>query len=256
MIKLDKNAYCLSCNINRFHHLQKWFHSVGLQPPVLFPGVILNNGPQACLLGHISIVMMARCLNLPYYIVYEDDAYPRPDVIDKFNIALQELNETDPNWGMFIIGRSGETSCWDSNIDAFWSLYKTDKERNSLPSKAKFIGNHLLSIPKNSNGSHSYIVRNWCYNEWLRSLINNNYSDIAMGQTNFKINRVYWTKELLFCQKQIDNKCMTNLGNYQGDSLYIYPYNYNVNYMGVATITKIPPNGFVEDLLLVNNLST
>lgn len=247
MIKLDENAYCLSCNLNRFHYLQKCFDVVGLQSPKLFPGVIVKNGAQGCLLGHIGIVMMARCMNLPYVVVYEDDAYPCLDVVSKFNSLIEELDTIDSNWGMLAIGRSGETSCWDGPIEKFWTTYRSDTSRNSLKSKVSYIGKNFISIPKNSNGSHSYIVRNWCYNEWLYSLLKNKYSDIAMAQCNFKKNKVYWTKELLFATKQIDNKCMTYLKNLNGS--FIYPYNYNKNYTGVAHVSKIPPVGFVDELV-------
>jgi hypothetical protein len=247
MIKLDENAYCLSCNLNRFHYLQKCFESVGLKPPTLFPGAILNDGASGCLIGHISIVMMARSLNLPYIVVYEDDAYPRKDVIHKFNLLVNELDSIDPNWGMLSIGRSGEISGWDGNTQDFWIKYKTDEDRNCLKSKVVDMGN-FLSIPKNSNGSHSYIVRNWCYNEWLYSLTRNRYSDIAMAQCNFTKNKVYWTKELLFTTKQIDNKCMTNL--FVDEVSFIYPYNYNKDYSGAAHISTEPPKGFVFELVV------
>jgi len=248
-VKLDENAFCLSCNLNRFHYLQECFESVGLKSPTLFPGVIHHDGAKGCILGHISMVMMARCLNLPYLVVYEDDAYPRPDVIDKFEIIVNELDSIDPKWGMLALGRSGETSCWDRRIEDFWNVYRTDKQRNSLPSKVTFIGKNLISIPKNSNGSHAYIVKNWCYNEWLNSLAQNTYSDIAMAQCNFYKNKVYWCKELLFATKQIDNKCMTNLNGNTNRNLFIYPYNYNKNFMGVAHISEIPPVGFVLELV-------
>ena len=248
MIKLDENAYCLSCNLDRFHYLQKCFERVGLNPPTLFPGAIMKNGSSGCLIGHLSIVMMARCLNLPYLVVYEDDAYPRLDVIEKFNSIISELNSIDPNWGMLATGRSGETSCWNNNPELFWVTYKTDKERNSLKSNTIQIGKNFLSIPRNSNGSHAYIVRNWCYNEWMYSLLHNKYSDIAMAQCNFIKNKVYWTKELLFTTKQIDSKCMTNLKG-MNKSAFIYPYNYNKDFSGVAHITYTPPVGFVDELV-------
>lgn len=247
-IELDRNAFCLSCNLDRFHYLQKCFDVVGLKSPTLFPGVITQNGAQGCILGHISLVMMARCANLPYFIVYEDDAYPRPDVIVKFYELYEKLKEIDPNWGIICLGRNGEFSSWNGKPEAFWSTNRTDKERNNHKSQVTKIGEDFLSIPRNCNGSHAYIVNRSCYNEWLKSLLNNRYSDLALGQNNFSKHKVYWTKELLFCQKQIDEKCMTKF-NGSGIGTYIYPYNYNEDYSGCVHVTRTPPLGFVDELV-------
>ena len=247
-IKLDDNAFCLSCNLNRFHYLQDCFDKVGLKPPTLFPGAILKNGAVGCLLGHISLVMMARCLNLPYIVVYEDDAFPRPDVIKKFEIALEELQLENPYWGMLSLGRTGETSWWKGDTEDFWKNLNNRRNFKHKDSNVINVSDNIITIPKNPSGSHAYIVRNYCYNEWLWSLTNNSYSDIAMGQCNFKKNKVYWTKELLFCQKQIDKKCMTQLHNMH-DVSYMYPVDYNSGlYTGYYKLTDIPPEGFTNEL--------
>lgn len=248
-IELDKNAFCLSCNLERFHYLQKCFDAVGLKSPSLFPGAVTKIGAQGCILGHLSMVMMARCLNLPYLVVYEDDAYPRPDVVTKFDLLINKLETIDFNWGILVLGRNGEFSAWNNTPELFWSMNRTDAERNSHKSLATIIEDDFISIPRNSNGSHAYIVNRCCYNEWLRSLLNNRYSDLALGQNNFKYHKVYWTKELLFCQKQIDEKCMTKFNNMSGIGTYIYPYNYNRDFSGSVYISKQPPDGFVDDLL-------
>lgn len=252
-IDLNKNSFCLTCNISRYKYLCDCFKVVGLQPPKLFPGIHHPvSGAEGCKIGHMSIIMLARCLCLPYTVVFEDDAYPRKDVIDKFNVLLKELDSIDPNWGMMNLGRSGEISFWDKDTELFWAFNRTDSVRNSYKSRVKLVGNGFISIPKNSNGSHAYVIKKECYNEWLHSLALNKYSDIAMGQKNFTKHKVYWTKEMLFTTKQIDNNCMTSLGSSAPNkrmNLFIYPYNYNKNYMGVASIFKEPPKGFVEELV-------
>lgn len=250
-ITLNKYSFCLTCNIDRYNYLVNCFKSIGLTPPRIFPGIHHPySGPEGCKLGHIGMIMLARCLGLPYIVVFEDDAYPRADVQEKFNEFIKELNETDPNWGMLVIGRTGEISCWDGNPEEFWGRYQTDQQRNSLKSKVNVISDNIISIPKNPNGSHAIVIRKNCYNEWLHSLVKNKYSDIALGQCNFSKNKVYWTKELLFCQKQIDKKCMTYLEDKKDNQdLFLYPYNYNKDFSGVVSIFSEPPKGFVRELV-------
>lgn len=249
MIDLNKNSFCLTCNINRYRYLCKSFNAVGLESPKLFPGVHHPiSGQTGCILGHIGIIMLARCLYLPYVIVFEDDAYPRQDVIEKFNEVIRILDDYDPDWGMLSLGRNGELSFWDKPPELFWTLSKRNFELRSK-SKVKIINNYLINIPKNPNGSHAYVIKKNCYNEWLHSLCLNKFADIAMGSCNFHNNRIYWTKELLFVQKQIDKNCMTQLGKINKDThLFIYPDNYNKDYTGIAEIFNEPPNGFVKEL--------
>lgn len=250
-IKLDKYSFCLTCNINRYNYLSKCFNALNMDAPRIFPGIHHPySGPEGCKLGHIGMIMLARCLGLPYIVVYEDDAYPRPDCKIKLENYLNDLNKIDSDWGILVIGRTGEISCWDKNPDDFWSTYITDQQRNSLPSKVKMLSDNIITIPKNPNGSHAIIIRKNCYNEWLHSLVKNKYSDIALGQCNFTKNHVYWTKELIFCQKQIDKKCMTYLeGKPENQDLFLYPYNYNKDYTGCVSIFTEPPKGFVKELV-------
>ena len=246
-IKLDENAFCLSCNLDRFHYLQKCFESVGLNPPRLFPGMIHPvAGYKGCTLGHQGMIMMARCLNLKYIVIYEDDAYPRPDVIKKFNEIMDELETI--NWQILVLGRNGEFSGFDGKSEDFWRFYKTDIERNSLKSIAKDVTIRTIDIPRNPNGSHAYIIKREAYNEWLKILTTHQFVDISLGSQNWSKNRILWTKELLFVQKQIDKKCMTKFHPSMGIS-YIYPYTYNNNYCGCTSIFSEPPKGFVKELV-------
>lgn len=246
-IKLDENAFCLSCNLDRYHYLQKCFTAVGLRYPQLFPGVIHPTaGYKGCTLGHQGLMMMGRCLNLPYMVIYEDDAYPRPDVISKFNEIMDELENI--NWQVLVLGRNGEFSGFDGKSEDFWRLYKTAEERNSLKSIAQDVTLRTIDIPRNPNGSHAYIIKRQAYNEWLNILTSHQFVDISLGSLNWKKNRILWTKELLFVQKQIDKKCMTKL-KVDFDVSYIYPYTYNKNYRGCTTIFKDPPAGFVRELV-------
>lgn len=250
-IKLDKYSFCLSCNFDRYLYLSRCFNKVGLKQPRLHVGVMHRKyGHIGCSLGHISLIMMARTLNLPYCVVFEDDAYPRPDVTSKFDSISNELEDNHIHWDILSLGRNGEISGFDDpDIEKFWYTYKTDQQRNSLSSKVKNITSNVISIPKNPNGSHAYVIKKSAYSEWIDILTHNNFVDICMGSDNFKNNTILWTKELLFCQKQIDNKCMTNINSTDGNNcVYLYPYNYNINYSGCVSIHKEPPKGFVDNL--------
>ncbi len=248
-IKLDKYAFCITCNLNRYKYLAKCFQTVGLEQPRIFPGVRHQNGNDGCRLSHMGLMMLARTCNLPYIVVYEDDAYPRRDVIEKFNDILNDLNDHHISWNMLSLGRNGEVSGYSQPIETFWSKYKTNKERNNLPSNVRYVTDKIIDIPRNPNGSHAYIVKKECFNEWLYILTYGKFADICMGSLNFTKNRILWTKELLFCQKQIDNNCMTNISNFQNHK-FIYPYNYNKDFSGVCNVFDDPPNGFDREIII------
>lgn len=253
MYRLDENAFCLSCNLFRYKYLSECFKKVGLKPPRLFPGVVHpKSGAKGCTLGHISMIMMARSLNLPYITVYEDDAYPRPDVINKFNSIIHEL-DGNVEWDILSLGRNGEFSGYTGDPEKFWILYKTDSARNSLKSKVSEVTISTIDIPQNPNGSHAYVIKKSAYTEWIKILLKYPFVDIAMGSNHWEKHRILWTRELLFVQKQIDKKCMTYLGN--NDTAYLYPYNYNKNCSGCCCIFKNPPIGFDPELLDENTLS-
>lgn len=249
-IKLDKYAFCITCNLNRYKYFAKCFQSVGLEQPRIFPGIRhQQKGYEGCRLSHMGLMMMARTCNFPYIVIYEDDAYPRKNVIEKFNDILNDLNNHHISWNMLSLGRNGEFSGHIGDPELFWVKYKTTKKRNSLHSNAKNVTDKIIDIPRNPNGSHAYIVKRECFNEWLYILTYGKFVDICMGSSNFTKNRILWTKELLFCQKQIDNNSMTVTNSNLQNPKFIYPYNYNRDFSGVCNIFNDPPIGFDKEIV-------
>ena len=94
---LFSNAFVLSIDNSRIELIKKifWYHQ--LKFPKVFNGYT-NNGldflfygyqpdkqrlyanAYNCSLGHTAIIKMAKCLDLPYVLVLEDDAYPCKDI--------------------------------------------------------------------------------------------------------------------------------------------------------------------------------
>lgn len=43
----------------------------------------IYSGALNCSLGHLAIIKMAKCLDLPFVVIFEDDAYPCIDIKTK-----------------------------------------------------------------------------------------------------------------------------------------------------------------------------
>jgi GR25 family glycosyltransferase involved in LPS biosynthesis len=191
-----QNIYSLSINDDRYNYQCEIFKSRGLPIPFKYKGFKnCEKKEKCCLFGHMSIIMMARCLNFPYVFIVEDDAYPRKDVVDRLNFYIQNKPY---NCGILVVGRNGESG----NITQY------DKDY------------HI--VHQRPFGAHSYIVYKECYDSLLKSMENVRIADIALKCDNFKDYIPYWTNDNLFIQKNIDNNCMSkHLVDKYGN--YFYP---------------------------------
>lgn len=217
---LSKNSYCISINDKRYDYLCKNFEFVGLPPPVLYEGVRWQNGSnRGCVLGHICVLMMAKCLRLPYVIIYEDDAYPRPDALWMF----EKIQNYIPNdCGLLKLGSS--------------SIRGDHVKINDLVFQA---------TEGTAFGSHAYIIRYELYDSLIEAMEDCNVPDAAMSEKYYK-NCKYkpyglYLNSMIFIQKNLD---YDNLISHQGGERYWYPSATKL----FGCTSGLPPTGFSHKL--------
>jgi len=190
-----ENFYCLTINDQRYYELCDNFSKYGLPRPIRFEGLYNPDKlERCCLFGHMCLIMMARCLDLPYIFIFEDDAYPRKDVVKKLEYYIENRPS---DCGVLVVGRNGEAG----------EIIKR--------------GDYHIVMHR-PFGAHAYCVYKSAYTELLDSMEKTRIADIALKGENFKETKPYWTNEYLFIQKNIDSNCMSqNLVNKYGK--YFYP---------------------------------
>lgn len=195
---LDTHSICMSINPKRFNYLCENFKAVGLNPPKLFQGVRWNRGSNTgCVLAHITILNMCKLLHIPYVVIYEDDAYPRPDIKQKW---AEILNMMPDNCGLLKLGNSS---------------YRGD-----------YVSVNSCMYRMNSGtafGSHAYIVRNELYNTLIQKMVDLNVPDVAMNleyYTGYYKPYVLNMEYHLFIQKNIN---IDNIIAQKGGQRYWYP---------------------------------
>ena len=163
--------------------------------------------------------MMARCLKLPYVIIYEDDAYPRPDVLWMF----EKIRNYIPNdCGILKIGSS------------------------SIRGEHTKINQYVFqSTEGTSFGSHAYIVRYELYNKLIENIEYCNIPDGAMSEKYYK-NCKYkpyglYLNSMLFIQKNLD---CDNIISKKGGERYWYPHPTKFH----GQTSGLPPKGFDHKL--------
>lgn len=108
-ITLDKNAFVITCNEKRYEMFVKIFNYYNIPLPIKFWGcqakfnykvssirrLKVERGHCGCLFSHYSLYKIAQALDLPYLIVFEDDAFPRKNILEYFDKSIKNLPE---NW--------------------------------------------------------------------------------------------------------------------------------------------------------------
>ncbi len=217
---LGKFSFCMTINPKRFAYMCRNFDAVGVRPPVKFECVRWGNGSNmGCVLGHLAILRMAKELNLPYCIVYEDDAYPRPDILWKWE---QIQNYIPPDCGLLKLGNSSYRG----------EFIKLNSAVGFMKSGVAF-------------GSHAYIIRNEMYDELIENMMYVKIPDGAMSMEHYLKSRykpyVLTFEAMLFIQKNIS---VDNIISVKGGQRYWYPH--PVKNFGCTS--GIPPKNFVDKL--------
>lgn len=92
---LLKNSFFITVDDERAREFATIFTSaIGICPRRLdgfSDGDLCNS--RRCELGHISIIRMAKALRLPHVTIFEDDAYPMEDAINRMERLLKDIPE-------------------------------------------------------------------------------------------------------------------------------------------------------------------
>lgn len=214
------NFFCITINDNRYNYICQTFDKYNLPIPVKFEGLRYEpSNVLGCLYSHMSLLMMCRCLGCEYYVCFEDDAYPRRDAREKVEFYIEHKPK---DCGILVLGENGE-----------WGKIDWTQDKN------------YFTVVERPFGAHAYIVYKPAYDELLMSFERTRIADIALRGKNFKTIKPYWTKDLIFVQKNIDENYMTN--QQRGNSLkgikYFYPDVSHGNKLGVFSEK---PNDFFD----------
>lgn len=222
--QLLSNSFVLSIDNARIELLKKIFDYHKLRSPRVFNGYAnsdlkplfsgnINDKQQLlanaynCSLGHTAIIKMAKCLDLPYVLVFEDDAYPCKDICQQLEINLKNLPD---DIECLILG---------------WSW---------LARNEKKISNTLTQLHCDEHGSHAYVIFKKGYDKYL-SLYSSNPkipSDLILTKfTDYK--HTYRTNKCLFIQYNIQKSNWGCIG-----------YTYESEYRQYRS--DIVPNGFID----------
>ena len=150
------NSFAVSVNPYRARCIREVFSYYGLPKPMIYNGFRncdlkqLFNGDEKhrqryanaynCSLSHTGVIKMAKCLDLPYVAIFEDDAYPCRDIYKK----LEEYSSNIPDdAGLVVLGWSRLVGKRISNNDVY----------------SEFSGKVY--------GSHAYIIFKSAYDKYL-----------------------------------------------------------------------------------------
>lgn len=187
---LLQHSFVITIDDERFKWFKKVFKFHSIEPlPRRFPGVTLwYNSPQYnCYLSHKNAILKAKKLKWPYVCIFEDDAYPINNVMDKLNDRLKELPETCK---VFVLGHI-----------MLWDIRGED-------------GNFYRSFK--SYGGHAYVVFKDAYDKFIEMLDKAPEGDGAFYSRMDDIlpkDSFYIPKDNLFIQYTKSNG-MNNNGGY------------------------------------------
>lgn len=93
---LFKCSFVVSVNDKRYRWYKKVFKFFGLPPSEKVGEKVKGQKPEYnCGMNHIECVRLAKERNYPYCLIFEDDAYPRKDIVEKLNFYIDEFNRQD-----------------------------------------------------------------------------------------------------------------------------------------------------------------
>lgn len=136
-ISLDKNAFVITGDEDRYNLFVKIFNKYNLPIPKRFNACrsYIDRGITGCTHSHYSIYKIAETYDLPYVIVFEDDAFPRENIVEYFKNAVDNAPE---DWKFLKIE------------DVFFNKYIDKRPYNDYWFSGK--------MPIRGSGSAAYIV--------------------------------------------------------------------------------------------------
>ena len=205
-------SYVISISDRQYDNFCNEFRLCGLDTNYIkrYPGVILPNGVYHktgliktkniinCTLSHIGIVSQAYANNLPFVVVFEDDAIPCIDIISKLQNYLSDIPD---DCHMLKLG-------WCKSLP-----YQFDQRKYQQ---------------KSTLGSHSYIIFKPYYNQYLSKIYIDLTADLScMNDDKY----IYVTNQPLFIQKSITNNNITGVDYtelYKSFDISYFKTNFNI----------------------------
>ena len=200
--KLFENSFVISIDDEKLKKFYKIFSKQfkNIQLPKHFNGSRDKRltSVQNCTRSHLNIIKKAKSLNLPYVMIFEDDAYPCNNINTLFQKYLQFI---PPNIKLLLLG-------W-SNHSQLKQFYR----------KPQSFDKHINKIETIISGSHSYIIFKSGYDEYI-NYINKTINATADCQIFYNLQPGYILNKPLFIQYS-DKKSMNgHIGYiYYGDNI-------------------------------------
>lgn len=183
------NAFVISIDSLRYSIFCDTFNKYKLNCPMpeLYTGFTVPNGTfddagfskttnvLNCTLSHLALIKYAQFKNLPFICIFEDDAYPRKDIIEKLEYYMSDIPD-------------------DTDVLKLGSI----KTHSVIKQRGKFE----YSITR---GTHAYIVFNRYYQRYIDTISLGHIIVDHTATNAYKINKDYNilnTKENLFIQYQ------------------------------------------------------
>lgn len=170
---------------------------------------------------------------LEFVTCFSMNAYPRLDIIEKFN---NEFKDFDDEWGIISWSRTGDISGWyPGDIKNFNNeRRKVDVSKNII-TRVKPYNNNLIIIPHFSFGFDAFSIQTDSFPLFLDRINSFQHNpDLALANDDYQgFVKTYHTKDLYFCHYDFRSK------------KWQYPLTYNENRLGFCgNSTTTPPEGF------------
>lgn len=150
MMEIDlANNFCITCNIKKFQFQNNLFQKFNLPKLNIFQAFSMPNKVYGCTLSHMACVNTAMYRHMPYVVIFEDDAYPRKDILEYSKKAL-------------------------ANLPPDWDVLKIEELRfRAIPEKKKEYFNEywftcVNTIKTCGVGSAAYIINSKFYDKYVK----------------------------------------------------------------------------------------
>lgn len=116
-----EHSFVITCDEKRYKVFRAIFDYYKLPQPTKFNACKLDHPANGCLLSHYTLMKMAQTLDLPYITVFEDDLFPRKNIIEYLERALAVIPHKA--WNLLKL----EDTYWDeyknfTNLNAYWRV--------------------------------------------------------------------------------------------------------------------------------------
>lgn len=170
------NSFVISIDKERLDKFYSVFSAAGWKEnlPEHVNGVLLKDSlnSHGCTLAHLKVIELAKERSLPFCVIFEDDAYPRYNFVDK---VFQAFKDIPDNANALLLGYLG-------------SYLKHHISQNNL----------CVSLINNSKyiGGHAYAVFNRAYDDIIDMLKSGRVADATLSL----IDRAYFVDNTIFIQ--------------------------------------------------------